>query len=79
MPLIQVTMLTGRTVDQKRKLAQRINDAMVVEAGAHPSTLSAAFHRVSKTRYASAALAVAGPAKKRYSARRRRRAQSPSA
>jgi 4-oxalocrotonate tautomerase len=34
MPLIQVTMLQGRTVEQKRKLAQRITDAMVEEAGA---------------------------------------------
>ena len=33
MPLIQITMLTGRTADQKRKLAQRITDAMVEEAG----------------------------------------------
>ena len=34
MPLVQITMLTGRTADQKRKLAQRITDAMVEEAGA---------------------------------------------
>ena len=34
MPLVQVTMLTGRTADQKRKLAKRITDAMVEEAGA---------------------------------------------
>ena len=33
MPLVQVTMLTGRTADQKRKMAQRITDAMVEEAG----------------------------------------------
>jgi 4-oxalocrotonate tautomerase family enzyme len=29
MPLVQITMLTGRTADQKRKLAQRITDAMI--------------------------------------------------
>ena len=34
MPLIQVTMLQGRTADQKRKIAKRITDAMVEEAGA---------------------------------------------
>ena len=34
MPLIQVTMLQGRTADQKRKIAQRITDTMVEEAGA---------------------------------------------
>ena len=37
MPLVQVTMLQGRTTDQKRKLAQRITDAMVEEAGARGS------------------------------------------
>ncbi len=34
MPLVQITMLHGRTADQKRKIAQRITDAMVEEAGA---------------------------------------------
>ena len=29
MPLVQITMLTGRTADQKRKLAVRITDAMI--------------------------------------------------
>ena len=33
MPLVQVTMLTGRTADQKRKLAQRITDAMAEDMG----------------------------------------------
>jgi 4-oxalocrotonate tautomerase family enzyme len=32
MPLIQVTMLKGRTIEQKRKLAARITDAMVEDA-----------------------------------------------
>ena len=41
MPLVQVTMLTGRTADQKRKLAQRITDAMVEEAGARREAIAA--------------------------------------
>ena len=53
MPLVQVTMLTGRTADQKRKLAQRITDAMVEEAGAHREAIVIAFHEVSKESYAS--------------------------
>jgi 4-oxalocrotonate tautomerase len=53
MPLVQVTMLTGRTADQKRKLAQRITDAMVEEAGAHREGIVVAFHEVSKESYAS--------------------------
>ncbi|MDP9159022.1 MAG: tautomerase family protein [Acidobacteriota bacterium] len=53
MPLVQVTMLTGRTADQKRKLAQRITDAMVEEAGAHREGIVVAFHEVSKESHAS--------------------------
>jgi 4-oxalocrotonate tautomerase len=53
MPLIQVTMLQGRTVDQKRKIAQRITDTMVEEAGARREAIMIAFHEVSKESYAS--------------------------
>ncbi len=53
MPLVQITMLTGRTADQKRKLAQRITDAMVEEAGAPREATVVAFHEVSKESYAS--------------------------
>ena len=56
MPLIQVTMLTGRTADQKRKIAQRITDAMVEEAGARREAIVVAFHEVSKESYASGGL-----------------------
>jgi 4-oxalocrotonate tautomerase family enzyme len=34
MPLVQITMLQGRTAEQKRKLAKRITDAIVEDAGA---------------------------------------------
>ena len=53
MPLVEVTMLEGRTADQKRKLAQRITDVMVEEAGAHREAVVVAFHEVSKESYAS--------------------------
>jgi len=53
MPLVQITMLTGRTADQKRKLAQRITDAMVEEAGARREAIVVAFHAVSQESYAS--------------------------
>jgi len=53
MPLVQITMLTGRTADQKRKLAQRITDAMVEEAGARREAIVVAFHEVTKESYAS--------------------------
>ena len=54
MPLVQITMLTGRTADQKRKLvAQRITDAMVEEASARREAVVVVFHEVSKESYAS--------------------------
>jgi len=45
MPLVQVTMLQGRTADQKRKIAQRITDTMVEEAGARQQTQIAALEK----------------------------------
>ena len=53
MPLVQVTMLEGRTADQKRKIAQRITDAMVEEAGARREAIVVAFLEVSMESYAS--------------------------
>jgi len=46
-------MLQGRTTDQKRKLAQRITDAMVEEAGARREAVVVSFVEVSKESYAS--------------------------
>jgi 4-oxalocrotonate tautomerase len=53
MPLVQVTMLQGRTADQKRKIVQRITDTMVEEAGARREAVVVTFHEVSKESYAS--------------------------
>ena len=53
MPLVQITMLEGRTADQKRKLAKRITDALVEEAGARREAVIVAFYEVSKESYAS--------------------------
>jgi 4-oxalocrotonate tautomerase len=46
-------MLEGRTADQKRKIALRITDAMVEEAGARREAIVVAFHEVSRESYAS--------------------------
>jgi 4-oxalocrotonate tautomerase len=46
-------MLTGRSADQKRKLAQRITDVMVEEAGARRDAIVVTFVEVSKESYAS--------------------------
>jgi 4-oxalocrotonate tautomerase len=63
MPLVQITMLTGRTADQKRKLAKRITDAMVEDAGARREAIVVAFHEVSKESYASGGVLMADKGK----------------
>jgi 4-oxalocrotonate tautomerase len=53
MPLVQVTMLQGRSVEKKRKIAERITDVMVEEAGARREAIVVAFLEVSSESYAS--------------------------
>ena len=53
MPMVQITMLQGRTAEQKRKIAKRVTDALVEEAGARREGIIIAFHEVSKESYAS--------------------------
>jgi len=63
MPLIQITMLQGRTADQKRKIAQRMTDVMVEEAGARREAIVVTFVEVSKESYASGGVLMADKAK----------------
>lgn len=53
MPLVQITMLQGRSTDQKRKIARRITDVMVEEAGAKREAIVVTFVEVSGESYAS--------------------------
>ncbi len=53
MPMVQITMLAGRTADQKRKIAKRITDALVEEGGARREGIVVAFNEVSKESYAA--------------------------
>ena len=52
-------MLQGRTVDQKRKIAQRITDVMVEVAGARREAITVTFLEVSKESYASGGVLMA--------------------
>jgi 4-oxalocrotonate tautomerase len=63
MPLVQVTMLQGRTVEQKRKLAARITDAMEQEAGARREAVVVTIVEVSKESYASGGVLMADKGK----------------
>lgn len=53
MPVVQITMLQGRTADQKRKIARRVTDVLVEEAGARREGITITFLEVSKESYAS--------------------------
>jgi 4-oxalocrotonate tautomerase len=52
-------MLQGRTADQKRKIAKRITDTMVEEAGAHREAIVVTFVELSKESYASGGVLMA--------------------
>lgn len=56
-------MLTGRSTDQKRKLAQRITDAMVEEAAARREAVVVVFNEVPKESYASGGVLMADQGK----------------
>ncbi len=59
MPHVQITLLKGRTVEQKRKVAKRISDVLVEDAGAKLEAISIAFVDVEAEDYASAGVLVA--------------------
>lgn len=59
MPLVQITMLKGRTVDQKRKVAERITQVMVEDAKAAKEAVVVTFIEVTREDYASAGVLLA--------------------
>ncbi len=52
MPHIQVTLLNGRTTEQKRKIAARITDVIVEEAGSAREGIVVTFIDVERDSYA---------------------------
>lgn len=59
MPLVQITMVKGRTVEQKRKVAERITQVMVEEARAAKEAVVVTFIEVTREDYASAGVLLA--------------------
>lgn len=59
MPHVQITLLKGRTLEQKRKLATRVTDALVEECGARREAVSIAIVEVTKEDFASGGTLVA--------------------
>jgi len=52
MPLIQITLLKGRTTEQKRRIAQRMTDVLVEEAKTTKEGIVVTFVDVEKDSYA---------------------------
>lgn len=52
MPLVQITLLKGRTTEQKRKIAERITDVMVEEAKTPRDAIVVTFVDVERDSYA---------------------------
>ena len=59
MPQVQITLLQGRTTEQKRRVAARITDVLVEEAGATREAISISFVEVTKESYASGGVLIA--------------------
>jgi 4-oxalocrotonate tautomerase len=59
MPHVQVTLLKGRTAEQKRKLAARITDALVEEAKTDREAIVITFVDVEKDSYARGGVLMA--------------------
>jgi 4-oxalocrotonate tautomerase len=59
MPHVQITWVEGRTPDQKRKIAERVTQALMEDGRAKRENIHVAFHDVPATDYAEAGLLVA--------------------
>ena len=59
MPHVQITLLKGRTVEQKRKVAARVTDVLAEEAGAKRDATTVAFVEVDRESFAHGGVLVA--------------------
>jgi 4-oxalocrotonate tautomerase len=48
MPIVQIDMLEGRTVEQKRKLVAKVTEAIVESVDAGPETVTIIIREMSK-------------------------------
>lgn len=59
MPHVQITWVEGRTPEQKRKIAERVTQALIEDGHAKRENIHVAFHDVAATDYAEAGVLVA--------------------
>ena len=61
MPTIRVEMFEGRSVEQKRALAQELTGACVRALGVAPQSVSVVFHDVAKHDWATGGILFSDP------------------
>ena len=59
MPHVEITLLKGRTLEQKRKVAARITDVLAEDAGAKREDTTIAFVEVDRESFAHGGVLVA--------------------
>jgi 4-oxalocrotonate tautomerase len=59
MPHVHITWLEGRTPEQKRKVAEKITQALQEEANAKPEAVHVAFVDIPSTNFADAGVILA--------------------
>jgi 4-oxalocrotonate tautomerase len=59
MPHIQITMLEGRTTEQKRRVVKRITEAVTDELGAPPDAVTVSLVEVPRDSFARAGVLIA--------------------
>ncbi len=59
MPCVQITLLKGRTIEQKRRIAQRITDVLVDEAKTNRDGVVVTFIDVETDSYARGGVLMA--------------------
>lgn len=60
MPVVQIEMMTGRTVQQKREMVQRVTEALVETVGCSKEAVTVIIREMEKENYAHAGELVAG-------------------
>lgn len=58
MPIVDIKLIEGRTLDQKRKLVAAVTDAIVESIGVRPDTVRIVIHDMAKEDYAIAGILI---------------------
>ncbi|HEV8383473.1 MAG TPA: 4-oxalocrotonate tautomerase family protein [Candidatus Acidoferrales bacterium] len=64
MPSVQITWVAGRSAEQKRKIAERVTQALVEEGKAKIENVHVTFHDLPATDYAEGGVMVADQKRK---------------